>query len=92
MSASTAGIYSVPAKAHFSLFHPGDDLSKCVAALNAEWPSYEIVHVARRSNRTHTVLPAPRRLLMCSATIVVVPRNLVFDAFVQVYPVTNHCS
>ncbi|KAF2433384.1 hypothetical protein EJ08DRAFT_629179 [Tothia fuscella] len=78
MAGASLGRHSVSAKAHFSWFHPDDDLIRPLKVIESEWPSYEIPIESRRSNRTtRSIPPPPRRLRLCSATIIVVPRNLI---------------
>jgi hypothetical protein len=78
MAAAAAGRSAVPIKFHFDYFYSKAelDLSRFVAAVDEQWPSYEIPYTPRRSVRKSSALPPPRSLRMCSATIVVVPRNL----------------
>ncbi|KAF2116911.1 P-loop containing nucleoside triphosphate hydrolase protein [Lophiotrema nucula] len=68
---------SLPAKAHLERIEAdeGIDLSSAKRHLEHNHPRYEIPYEVSRMNRT-TVIPPPRELLLCSGTIIVVPRNL----------------
>ncbi|KAF2277658.1 uncharacterized protein EI97DRAFT_466475 [Westerdykella ornata] len=77
MAASNIGRKAVPGKAFLENLEAaeGIDLSRCKQALAENMPYYEIPPEIPRMNRT-TRIPPPRQLVMCSTTIIVVPRNL----------------
>lgn len=77
MAASTIGRYSIPAKALIeqSELNGETQFSHLKAALQRNLQVYEIPPDLPRMNRT-TIVPPPRQLLLCSGTIIVVPRNL----------------
>jgi hypothetical protein len=75
---STAGRHSIPAKAHFSRFQreSGEELINCMKSVDHHEIDYFIPGKAPRSNR-RTLTPPPKRMVLCSGTIIVVPRNIV---------------
>ncbi|KAF1944276.1 hypothetical protein EJ02DRAFT_372068 [Clathrospora elynae] len=77
MAASTIGRYSIPARAYIeqSEANEAGDMTNLKDALDRNIPFYEIPHELPRMNR-NTRLPPPRQLVISSATIIVVPRNL----------------
>lgn len=77
MAAAATGRHSVPWKAAMARHEEetGEELTECIKALTYNPPRYEIPAEPVRFNRK-TALPAPRKMTMCSGTIVVVPRNL----------------
>ncbi|QDS67685.1 hypothetical protein FKW77_005298 [Venturia effusa] len=78
MAAATANRAAVPLKSHFRWVprFRDIDMSKIAAMIDEERAAYEIPSQPRRSARRNVDLPPPRRLALCSATIIVVPRNL----------------
>jgi len=77
MAASIIGRLSIPAKAlieQHELTYDAD-YSYLKDALNRNIPFYEIPPDLPRMNR-NTRIPPSRQLVMCSGTIIVVPRNL----------------
>jgi hypothetical protein len=77
MAAATIGRYSIPARASIdqSEVSDGADYTCFKNALDRNVAFYEIPAELPRKNR-YTQIPPPRQLVMCSGTIVVVPRNL----------------
>ncbi|KAG9185193.1 hypothetical protein G6011_07737 [Alternaria panax] len=77
MVISTAGRHSIPAKAFFeqSEANGAGDMTSFIDALDRAIPLYEIPPDLPRMNR-NTRIPLPRQLVLSSATIIVVPRNL----------------
>jgi hypothetical protein len=77
MAANITSRFSIPAKAALESEeeYSGIDLSSLKSALKRNITHYEIPPDTPRMNRT-TRIPEPRQLVMCSATIIVVPRNL----------------
>ncbi|KAK7525205.1 uncharacterized protein IWZ02DRAFT_448445 [Phyllosticta citriasiana] len=77
MAASAAGRHAIPWKnllaSHTA--ETGEFLTVCENQLQLNPPRYEIPSEPIRFNRS-TTTPAPRRLRMCSTTIIVVPSNL----------------
>ncbi|KAH8730589.1 P-loop containing nucleoside triphosphate hydrolase protein [Phaeosphaeriaceae sp. PMI808] len=77
MAASIIGRHSIPAKAFIeqSELNNGTDYTFHKDALDRNMPFYEIPSELPRLTRK-TVISPPRQLVTCSATIIVVPRNL----------------
>ncbi|RAR08353.1 acetylornithine aminotransferase mitochondrial precursor [Stemphylium lycopersici] len=77
MAASILGRYSIPAQSFLeqSEANGAGDMTKFRNALDRNVPFYEIPPEIPRINRT-TRIPSPRQLVLSSATIIVVPRNL----------------
>ncbi|OJD35939.1 snf2 family helicase [Diplodia corticola] len=77
MAAAATGRHSVPWRAAMARHEEetGEELTECIKALTYNPPRYEIPAEPVRFNR-RTSLPPPRKMTMCSGTIVVVPRNL----------------
>ncbi|EOA90972.1 uncharacterized protein SETTUDRAFT_175034 [Exserohilum turcica Et28A] len=77
MAASILGRYSVPTRAFLeqSEANGAGDMTKFRNALDRNMPFYEIPPELPRMNR-NTKMPMPRQLVISSATIIVVPRNL----------------
>lgn len=77
MAASTIGRYAIPAKDALEQYEAYDniDLSNLKEALKRNIAYYEIPPDLPRMNR-NTKIPPSRQLVMCSGTIIVVPRNL----------------
>ncbi|KAL7773702.1 hypothetical protein CFE70_003669 [Pyrenophora teres f. teres 0-1] len=77
MAASIMGRYSIPAKAFLeeSEGNGVGDLTNLKDTLERNMPFYEIPPDIPRMNR-NTRIPPPRQLVLSSATIIVVPRNL----------------
>ncbi|KAL6711360.1 hypothetical protein ACN47E_005891 [Coniothyrium glycines] len=77
MAAGILGRRSIPARAYIEQSEANDagDLSRMRAALDRNIPYYEIPSEVLRVNRT-TKIPPARQLVVCSGTIIVVPRNL----------------
>ncbi|CAO2651012.1 Nn.00g093090.m01.CDS01 [Neocucurbitaria sp. VM-36] len=77
MAASIIGRRSIPAKVFLeqSEANTESDLTYLKNALDRNMPFYEIPPELPRMNRT-TRIPPPRQLVICSSTIIVVPRNL----------------
>lgn len=77
MAAATIGRFSIPARnlveQHERTYDA--DYSNLKDALNGNLPFYEIPPDLPRMNR-NTRVPPPRQLVLCSGTIIVVPRNL----------------
>jgi hypothetical protein len=78
MAAATANRAAVSLKAHFRWVPRFQevDMNKIARIIDEERAGYEIPYLPRRSARRNAVLPPPRQLALCSATIIVVPRNL----------------
>jgi hypothetical protein len=78
MTAATANSAGVPLKSHFRWVPRFRDMdtSKFIRIIDEEQAGYEIPCLPRRSVRRNQVLPPPRQFALCSATIVVVPQNL----------------
>jgi hypothetical protein len=81
LAVTAAGSRSVPLKAQFNRLRRcckgGQiELSMCMRAIDDHPIEYHVPYVPIRQNR-RTEIPPPRRLKLCSGTIVVVPRNLV---------------
>lgn len=78
MAAATANRAAVSLKAHYRWVprFRDIDMSKIAARIDEEHAEYEIPSQPRRSVRRNLDLPTPRQLALCSATIIVVPRNL----------------
>ncbi|KAF2740925.1 hypothetical protein EJ04DRAFT_481143 [Polyplosphaeria fusca] len=77
IAAEAIGRHSLPGRAQLERIEKDEniDLSGCKRLLEQHLPYYDIPYELPRMNRT-TKIPPPRRLVMCSATIIVVPRNL----------------
>ncbi|CAN9302735.1 unnamed protein product [Alternaria alternata] len=77
MAISAAGRHSIPAKAFFeqSEANGAGDMTRFMEALDRDIPFYEIPPDLPRMNR-NTRIPLPRQLVLSSATIIIVPRNL----------------
>lgn len=77
MAAAVIGRYSIPARALVEQAEASHDAQygSIKAALDHSIPFYEIPPDVPRMNRK-TQIPLPRQLIMCSSTIIVVPRNL----------------
>jgi SNF2 family DNA or RNA helicase len=77
MAASTLNRHAVPAKLDIELAEAlqKEDYSLSKDALRRNLPYYEIPPELPRMKRS-TRMPPARQLVMCSATIIVVPRNL----------------
>lgn len=78
MAAATANSAAVSLKAHFRWVprFRDIDMSSIGAQIDKERAGYEIPSQPRRSARRNVDLPPPRQIALCSATIIVVPRNL----------------
>jgi hypothetical protein len=78
MCIATAGRYSLPARSYFSRMEreTGEELISCNKTISEHEVDYFIPGKAPRSNR-RSVTPPPKRMILCSGTIVVVPRNIV---------------
>ncbi len=81
LAVTSAGSRSVPLKAQLNrlrqCYKGGHiELSMCMRAIDDHPVEYLVPYVPIRQNR-RTEIPPPRRLKLCSGTIVVVPRNLV---------------
>jgi SNF2 family DNA or RNA helicase len=77
MAASVLGRYSIPAKARLEWKEQDENTDTTIfkEALNRNIAFYEIPPDLPRMNR-NTRIPPPRQLVTSSATIIVVPRNL----------------
>jgi hypothetical protein len=77
MAASIIGRHSIPAKALIEQAELNDDTNyyHLKEALQRNIPFYEIPYELPRMNRK-TEVPPPRQLVLCSGSIIVVPRNL----------------
>jgi SNF2 family DNA or RNA helicase len=77
MAASILGRYSIPARGFLehSEANGAGDMTKFRNVLDRNIPFYEIPYEPLRMSR-NIKIPPPRQFLMSSATIVVVPRNL----------------
>ncbi|OCK80457.1 hypothetical protein K432DRAFT_404679 [Lepidopterella palustris CBS 459.81] len=77
MTAAVINRNGIPWKAHFKRIESetGDTHYGCMRHLEAAMQHYEIPVEKARTNRSPTP-PQPRTLMMCSGTIIVVPRNL----------------
>jgi len=78
LAISKAARSAVPIKAHFDRLRRecGDDFSEITRAVDDNPVDYLIPQIPIRTNR-RTQIPPPRRMRLCSGTIVVVPANLV---------------
>ncbi|GAB1192284.1 hypothetical protein APSETT444_001473 [Aspergillus pseudonomiae] len=81
MAAATAGRLSLPWKSHFDLLRrAGAFFGRCIEVCKEHRGAYTIPPPpARYGSRTGVAYPRPppRQILLCSATLVVVPPNLV---------------
>ncbi|KAK1139304.1 hypothetical protein N8T08_001075 [Aspergillus melleus] len=81
MAAAAAGRFSLPWKSHFaSLGQLGSVYARCVQACEENCGEYTITPPPARHNSRNGVpypRPPPLRLRLCSATLIVVPPNLV---------------
>jgi len=77
MAASIISLSAIPAQnlLERSELYDDIDLSHLKDIVKQNIPFYEIPPKLPRKNRS-TKIPAPRQLVMCSGTIIVVPRNL----------------
>ncbi|KIW03203.1 uncharacterized protein PV09_05429 [Verruconis gallopava] len=75
MVIACAGRSNVPLKSHMHFFRRGL-YPHLEAKIDAIPTTYEIPYSTRRSSRTSIVVPPPKRVRLCSTSIVVVPRNL----------------
>lgn len=77
MAANVPGRYAIPGKACLEEMAEFADLNlpRLKAVLDENMPFYEIPPELPRMNRT-TRIPPPRQYVMCSGTILVVPKNL----------------
>ncbi|KAK5112138.1 hypothetical protein LTR62_004481 [Meristemomyces frigidus] len=68
---------SVPWKVEFARIKAttGNEMTSCIAKLEASPPTYEIPQEPRRWGRK-TTMPPPKVLTLAATTIIVVPRNL----------------
>ena len=81
LAVTAAGARSVPLKAQLNRLrqcYKGEqiELSMCMRSIDDHPIEYLVPYVPIRQNR-RTEIPPPKRLKLCSGTIVVVPRNLV---------------
>jgi hypothetical protein len=86
MAASKIGRHSIPARALIEQSETNEDAdySRLKDALQRNMPFYEIPYEAPRNNRNSRV-PPPRQLVLCSGTIIVVPRNLLHQWQSEIY-------
>ncbi|KAE8374742.1 P-loop containing nucleoside triphosphate hydrolase protein [Aspergillus bertholletiae] len=81
MAAATAGRLSLPWKSNFDLMkHSGTFFGRCIKACSEHRGTYTIPPPpARYGSRTGVAYPRPppRQIHLCSATLIVVPPNLV---------------
>jgi hypothetical protein len=77
MAASVLGRYSIPAKARLEWKEQDEKIDTTIfkEALDRNLPFYEIPRDLPRMNRS-TIIPPPRQVVISTATIIVVPRNL----------------
>jgi SNF2 family DNA or RNA helicase len=77
MAVSAINRHSIPWRVEFDRIRQstGDDMSGCTSKLYANPPSYDIAATPHRWERT-TIPSVPQRMLLTSATLIVVPRNL----------------
>ncbi|KAF2268181.1 hypothetical protein CC78DRAFT_455698 [Lojkania enalia] len=77
VAADTLARHSIPAKAYLERLEADEsiNLSTCKEIVARHPPHYEIPYEPTRMNR-NTKIPPPKRLMLCSGTIIVVPRNL----------------
>ena len=75
MAIKKAGRSGVPLKSHLHV-HRYADFPHLEARIDKSPTYYEIPYHMRRSNRKNSVVPPPRKLRLCSTSIIVVPRNL----------------
>jgi hypothetical protein len=77
MAASVLGRYSIPAKARLEWKEQDERIDTTIfkEALDRNTPFYEIPPDPPRMNRK-TTIPPPRQVVISSATMIVVPRNL----------------
>lgn len=77
MAAATIGRFSIPVRALVEQHERTYEVNYTYLkdALNRNMPYYEIPPDLPRMNR-NTRVPPPRQLVLCSGTIIVVPRNL----------------
>ena len=78
LAISKAAQSAVPIKAHLNRLRRecGDEFSEITRAIDNNPMDYLIPQIPIRTNR-RTQIPPPRRMRLCSGTIVVVPANLV---------------
>lgn len=77
MAANVPGRYALPGKACLGELaeHTDVNLPRLKAVLDQDVPFYEIPPEIPRMNRT-TKIPPPKQYVMCSGTLLVVPKNL----------------
>ncbi|KAF1808629.1 hypothetical protein P152DRAFT_443501 [Eremomyces bilateralis CBS 781.70] len=85
MAIASANRHGVPARAHLDRIHQetGNEFESCVKLVNSIPPTYSIPQVPYRLNR-YTITPPPRVKRLCSATIIVVPSNLMHQWQAQI--------
>lgn len=78
MAISSAGKAAVSLKAHLHCYYSSLDFDteRYYKKIDAHPIHYEVPYIMRRSIRTNSIVPPPRRLMVCSTSIVVVPMNL----------------
>jgi hypothetical protein len=80
MVSDTIGMRSIPGRAWLELKEEihGYDLQHHKRLLEEHLPNYEIPSFAPRTNRVirNSNIPPPRKLVLCSGTLIVVPPNL----------------
>jgi hypothetical protein len=77
MAISAVNRHSAPWPSFFEKHehHTGEHMGNCIELMRQNAPSYEIPIEPIRWNR-NTVAPTPKKLILASTTLVVVPRNL----------------
>ena len=77
MAAAAVGRNQVPWRTKFQNLHrSGEDFQACVSILEENIGSYQISLTPRRQSRRPSITPEPRKIRLCSATIIIVPQNL----------------
>ena len=78
MAAATIGRMQIPWKAHFeALSDAGEDYESCVKALEENIGSYKLPGRAPRAGRRPSTIPDGETIHLCSATLIIVPPNLI---------------
>ena len=78
MAAAAAGRLQVPWKAYFeALLQDGEDYENCVKALAENTGSYTIADPEPKSSRRSSTVSKGEKIQLCSATLIIVPQNLV---------------
>ncbi|KJY01979.1 snf2 family helicase like protein [Zymoseptoria brevis] len=78
MAVSAVNRQSIPWRIEFDRIRQstGDEMTSCASKLRESPPSYDIPPSLRNRWERTTTSPSPQRMLLTSATLIVVPRNL----------------